>query len=195
MHAFEKSLAKSKIFAFPLIFCCGKKTSISFMILAQVAMLLLLLLLLLLFGRYIVSSSFAMPKTVAHQPHLSIRFLRQEYWKGLLFLSLRDLLNPGIEPKSPVSAGGFFTTEPPGDIYVHMNLAIWTWKETYNFWLKKSKWIYSCFSPIIKWVWTSQRGKIILNMLFIFLLLKASWLFHLYYSLKNIDWRSDILLY
>ena len=172
---------------FPLFSVCGKKTSISFMILAQVAMLLLL------FGCYIVSTSFAMPKTIAHQPHLSIRFLRQEYWRRLLFPSLRDLPDPGIEPKSSILAGGFFTTDPSGDIYVHMNLAIWTWKETYNFQLKKWEWIYSSFSPIIKWVWTSW--KIILNMLFIFLLLKASWLFRLYYSLKNIYWRSDILLY
>ena len=28
--------------------------------------------------------------------------------------SLRDLLNPGIEPISPALADGFFTTEPPG---------------------------------------------------------------------------------
>ena len=162
------------------------------MILGQVAMLLLML---LLFGRYIAFSSFAMPKTVAHQSHLSVRFLRQEYWRGLLFPSLGDLPDPGIEPESPALASLFVTTEPPGGIYVHMSLAIWTWKDTYNFWLKKFKWIYSCFSPMIKWVWTSQRWKIILNMLLIFLLLKASWLFHLHYYLKNINWRSDILLH
>ena len=92
------------------------------MILAQVAMLLLLLL--LLFGRYIAFSSSAMPKTGAHRPHLSIRFLRQEYWRGLLFPCLRDLPDPGIEPESPALAGVFFTTEPPGSIYVYMNLAI-----------------------------------------------------------------------
>ena len=28
--------------------------------------------------------------------------------------SSRDLPNPGIEVGSPASAGGFFTTEPPG---------------------------------------------------------------------------------
>ena len=26
-----------------------------------------------------------------------------------------DLLHPGIEPTSPAVAGGFFTTEPPGE--------------------------------------------------------------------------------
>ena len=41
-------------------------------------------------------------------------FSRQEYWGGLLFLSLGDLPNPGIEFVSPALAGKFFTTEPPG---------------------------------------------------------------------------------
>ena len=51
--------------------------------------------------------------TVARQAPLSMGFSREEYWSGLPFPSLRDLLNPGIEPMSPVSpvlAGGFFTT-------------------------------------------------------------------------------------
>ena len=39
---------------------------------------------------------------------------RQEYWSGLPFPSAGDLPNPGIEPVSPVLAGGFFTTEPQG---------------------------------------------------------------------------------
>ena len=33
---------------------------------------------------------------------------------GWPFPSPEDLSNPGIEPTSPVLAGGFFTTEPPG---------------------------------------------------------------------------------
>ena len=32
-----------------------------------------------------------------------MRFSRQEYWSGLPFSPLRDLPDPGIEPKSPVS--------------------------------------------------------------------------------------------
>jgi len=40
-------------------------------------------------------------------------FPRQEYWSGLLFSSLGDLLDPGIEPASPALAGRFFTAEPP----------------------------------------------------------------------------------
>ena len=45
---------------------------------------------------------------------LSVEFSRQEYWSGLPFPSLGDLPNPGIELRSPTSAGRFFTTEPPG---------------------------------------------------------------------------------
>ena len=41
---------------------------------------------------------------------------RQEYWIGLSFPPPGDLLNPGIEPGSPASAGGFFITEPPGKL-------------------------------------------------------------------------------
>ena len=40
------------------------------------------------------------------------RILWQECWSGLLFPSVGDLPNPGIEPTSPVSpcvVGGFFT--------------------------------------------------------------------------------------
>ena len=43
--------------------------------------------------------------------------LQQEYWGGLPFPSPGDLPNPGTEPLSPASpssAGGFFTTGPPG---------------------------------------------------------------------------------
>ena len=42
-------------------------------------------------------------------------FPRQEYWSGSPFPSPGDLPDPGIEPQSPALAGGFFTTEPPGE--------------------------------------------------------------------------------
>ena len=47
---------------------------------------------------------------------MSMGFPRQEYWSGLPFPSLGDLPDPGIKLSlmSPVLAGGFFTTEPPG---------------------------------------------------------------------------------
>ena len=41
-------------------------------------------------------------------------FSRQEYWSGSPFPSPGDIPDPGIEPASPVLAGGFFTTEPLG---------------------------------------------------------------------------------
>ena len=34
---------------------------------------------------------------IAHQAPLSMKFFRQEYWSGLPFSSLGDLLDPGIE--------------------------------------------------------------------------------------------------
>ena len=49
--------------------------------------------------------------TVAHQAPLSMGFLRQKYWSGLLFPPPGDLPNPGIEPTSyasPALAGRFF---------------------------------------------------------------------------------------
>ena len=41
---------------------------------------------------------FATPWTVAHQAPLSMEFLSQEYWSGLLLPSWGDLPDPGIEP-------------------------------------------------------------------------------------------------
>ena len=60
---------------------------------------------------------FVTPWTIAHQPPLSMGFLKQEYWSGLPFPPPGDYPNPGMEPKSPVSlalAGRFFTTAPSG---------------------------------------------------------------------------------
>ena len=56
--------------------------------------------------------------TVARQPPLSMEFSRQEYWNRLPFPTTGDVPNPGIEPASLVSpalAGGFCTTESPGE--------------------------------------------------------------------------------
>ena len=59
-------------------------------------------------------SLFAILWIVARQAPPSMGFSRQEYWSRLPFSSPGDLFNPGIKPVSPVLAGGFFTTEPPG---------------------------------------------------------------------------------
>ena len=53
------------------------------------------------------------------QAPLPMELSRQEYWSGLLFLSLGDLSDAGIEPVflvSPALAGGFFTTLPSGKL-------------------------------------------------------------------------------
>ena len=44
-------------------------------------------------------------------------FFRQEHLSELSFPSPGDLPNPGIKPTSLALAGGFFTTESPGDLY------------------------------------------------------------------------------
>ena len=54
------------------------------------------------------------PWTVAHQDPLSMEFSRQEYWSGLPFPSLGDLLDPGIEPWSPALQADTLQSEPPG---------------------------------------------------------------------------------
>ena len=51
--------------------------------------------------------------TVAPQAPLSMGLSQQE---RLLFPPPGDLPGPGIEPQSPVLAGEFFTTEPPGKL-------------------------------------------------------------------------------
>ena len=47
---------------------------------------------------------------VAHQAPLSMGFSSQEYWTGLPCPPPEDLPDPGIKPRSPALAGGFFTT-------------------------------------------------------------------------------------
>ena len=41
-------------------------------------------------------------------------FFRQEYWRGLPFLSPGDLPNPGIEPTSPAFQTDALPSEPLG---------------------------------------------------------------------------------
>ena len=63
------------------------------------------------------SCLFATAWTTACQAPLSMGFSRQENQSGLPFSPPGDLLYPGVEPgslESPVFAGRFFTTEPPG---------------------------------------------------------------------------------
>ena len=57
---------------------------------------------------------FATPWTVAHQAPPSMGFSRQEYWSGLPFPSPGNLLDLGIEPRSPALQADALTSEPPG---------------------------------------------------------------------------------
>ena len=57
---------------------------------------------------------FATPWTVACQAPPSIKFSRQECWSGLPLPSPGDLLDPGIEPRSPVLQADILSSEPPG---------------------------------------------------------------------------------
>ena len=53
----------------------------------------------------------AAPWTFDRQAPLSLGFSRQEYWSGLPFPSPGDLLNPGIEPRSPALQSDSLLTE------------------------------------------------------------------------------------
>ena len=64
------------------------------------------------------------PWTVARQAPLTMGIqARTLEWVAF---SSRSLLGPGIQPTSPASAGGFFTTEPPGKPAERATLAIFT---------------------------------------------------------------------
>ena len=54
----------------------------------------------LLLSGSVMSDSFVTPWTIAHQSPRSMGFPRQEYWNGLPFPSLGDLLNTGTKPMS-----------------------------------------------------------------------------------------------
>ena len=43
-----------------------------------------------------------------------MEFSRQEYWSGLPFSSLGDILDPGIEPRSPALQADSLLSESPG---------------------------------------------------------------------------------
>ena len=80
------------------------------------------------------SNSFATPWTVARQAPLSMGFPSQEYWSGLPFPSPGDLPDPGINA-SPVLAGRFFITEPPGKpvcMYMFVQIYILYISKIYN---------------------------------------------------------------
>ena len=56
----------------------------------------------------------AIPWTVAYHAPPFMGFSRQEYWNGVPFPSPGDLLDPGIEPRSPTLQADAVPSEPPG---------------------------------------------------------------------------------
>ena len=64
-----------------------------------------------------VASHSLRPNGLVHRAPLSMELSRQEYWSGLPFPTPGAVPDPGIEPlspSSPVVAGEFFATAPPG---------------------------------------------------------------------------------
>ena len=64
---------------------------------------------------------FVMLWIVACQAPFSMGFSMQENWGGLPFSPPADLPDPGVEPMFlvfPALTGGFFTTEPPGQLNI-----------------------------------------------------------------------------
>ena len=57
---------------------------------------------------------FVTPWTIARQAPLSMEFSRREYWSGLPFPSPGDLLDPGMEFRSPALQADSLPSEPPG---------------------------------------------------------------------------------
>ena len=51
---------------------------------------------------------------IAYQAPLSMELSRSKYWSGLLFPSLGDLHDPGIELRSPVLQADSLPSEPSG---------------------------------------------------------------------------------
>ena len=68
--------------------------------------------LLLLLSRVSCVQLFVTLWTVAHQVPLSMEPSRQEYWSGLPFPSLGDLLDPGMEPRYPELQADGLPSEP-----------------------------------------------------------------------------------
>ena len=61
------------------------------------------------------------PMDCSPQAPLYMRFFRQEYWSGLPCPPPEDLLDPGIEPRSPTLQADSLSSEPSGKPWVSVN--------------------------------------------------------------------------
>ena len=64
------------------------------------------------------SNSFVTPRTAALQTPLSMGFPRQEYWSALPFPPPGESSQHRDQTRVACTAGGFFTTEPPGKPWI-----------------------------------------------------------------------------
>ena len=88
-------------------------------------------------------------------------FSRQEYWSGFPCPPSGDLPNPGIEPMSPMLAGRYFTTEPPGTslrgLQEHVKcLTLW-WSA--KIMLATIFNTITCCRRLLRVLWTARRSK------------------------------------
>ena len=91
--------------------------------------------------------------TVAHQTSLSMRFSRQEYWSGLPFPSLGDLLDPASKLTSPALWTGYLPVNHQGSSlgpckkgkfkhtnkHTHSKNAMWRWRQRWEGFIYKPR--------------------------------------------------------
>ena len=95
--------------------------------------------------------------TVAHQAPLSKEFSRQEYWTGLPFPSPGGLLNPGIEPGSPVLQKDSSSAEPRSNQIIKGN-SFWLMKDRIFFWRREVKSCH-CMINILLFIFEGNQIK------------------------------------
>ena len=96
------------------------------------------------------------PWTVASQALLSLEFSRKEYWSGLPYPLPGDLLNPGIESRSPALQADSLPPEPPMNRLESNLLKDWTsrcWG-----WDQNSGLIFLLYARLSWkwWIWAPQ---------------------------------------
>ena len=94
---------------------------------------------------------FATPWSITHQAPLSVGVSRQEHWSGLPCPPPGDLLNPGMEPRSPTLLEDSLTSEPPGKPTSHPP-PVWVITEhqlssLHYVAASHQLWVYSCYRP------------------------------------------------
>ena len=102
---------------------------------------------------------FAILWTVASQASLSMRFSKQEYWSGLPCPPPGDLLNPGIEPRSPTLQADSLLSEPSGKPIGNANqlyYCSYVCKQNYSEIIFISQ-ISKDFQSLIAWFWRACR--------------------------------------